>query len=97
MTVDVLALRKRLAWSQTDMARFLCVADSTIARWEAGDRVPTGRTGDDLAALERAAATTANPSLVRAIKDAASRGETIKTLTQRALEGLARKDGKRAE
>lgn len=84
---DVKALRGRMGWSQTELARFLCVADATISRWEGGDRVPTGRTGDDLGVLDRVSSS-ATPALLKAIKDAAQRGETIKTLTQRAIEQL---------
>lgn len=85
--IDVKALRATLGWSQTDLARFLVVADSTIARWESGDRTPTGRSGDDLEALGRVldGATTEK---VQAVKDAASRGETVKTLVASAIENL---------
>lgn len=91
---NVRSLRTRLSWSQTDLARFLGVADSTVARWEAtGDkdrREPTGRTADDLSDLDRVTAA-ATPATLKAIKEAAERGETIRTLTQRALEAIGRR------
>ena len=94
MKVDVKALRTRLAWSQSDLAKFMCIADSTVARWEAGDRIPTGRTGDDLASLDNVT-TRATPALLKAFTDAARRGETVRSLMTKALEGMT-KDGPRA-
>jgi transcriptional regulator with XRE-family HTH domain len=92
--VDVKALRARLEWSQTELARFLCVADSSVARWESGEREPTGAGGADLRALE-AVTLKSTPKGLAAIKEAAARGKTIRSLTYEALENLGRKiDGR---
>ncbi len=40
---DAKAIRERARVSQSDIARELGVWPATVSRWEAGDRVPTGR------------------------------------------------------
>lgn len=50
------ALRERAGLAQVALARVLGVDPSTVCRWEAGDREPSGERRDDyLAALDRLA------------------------------------------
>jgi DNA-binding XRE family transcriptional regulator len=38
---EVLALRRRMGWTQTDLAARVGVAPNTVARWERGEMIPS--------------------------------------------------------
>jgi len=81
----VKGLRDRLGWSQTELARFLCVADTTVARWEAqGDnaRHMTGHPRELFQALEHA---TRDREGLERVRESASSGATMRTLLRKAL------------
>lgn len=80
--VDVRLLRSRLGWSQSQLAKFLSVADSTVARWDVGDRRPTGTAGELVFALQLA---TDKPVGVERLKKAEAAGETLRSLIRRWL------------
>lgn len=43
---EIRDLRKRMGWSQDDLARRVLVHQITISRWENGFRSPGGRTAE---------------------------------------------------
>lgn len=91
MSVNVADLRNKLGWSQSELARFLGVADATVNRWEQGKRAATGPSGQALEAVSDVAATADG---VRRLQDAARRGDTMRSLLRRALEKDERRGGR---
>jgi len=51
---DVLALRRRLGWTQQQLAVALGVAVTTVARWEQGQRAVTPLAATSLGLLAKA-------------------------------------------
>lgn len=84
-------MRARLEWSQSELARFLCVADSTVARWESGERKATGPIAEVIYALDLASKVSANN--VERLKRLAKDGETFRSMLKKffdqAFEGVS--------
>jgi len=58
-------LRKKMGWSQQDLAKLLDVGIASISRWENGEKKPTGTAGVILASLVAALVSGLNPNALK--------------------------------
>lgn len=79
----VRSLRKRLALSQTALARLVGVSAPAVAHWEAGNAAPTGQNRATLVALRKVGKREAKELLVRRENEKGARGARARGSTSR--------------